>query len=130
MKVLDRTMPDVPQERCVPTMIRLLVSCLFLAATASVSDAATSPNFVIFYVDDLGWADTSVRMMDDEPTSRSDFYHTPALERLAPYGEVTVYRDRPRNDEDKLARVRDAHVILSSRSSERFTRSTRHSTIQ
>ena len=44
------------------------------------------PNFVIFYVDDLGWADTSVRMMDDEPLSASDFYQTPALERLAKQG--------------------------------------------
>ena len=67
-------------------MIRILVTCLCLTATARVSDAATIPNFVIFYVDDLGWADTSVRMMDDEPTSRSDFYHTPALERLAKQG--------------------------------------------
>jgi len=57
-----------------------------LAALASVSHAATSPNFVIFYVDDLGWADTSVRMMDDEPLSTSDFYQTPALERLAEQG--------------------------------------------
>ncbi|MDG1894339.1 MAG: sulfatase [Fuerstiella sp.] len=48
--------------------------------------AATSPNFVIFYVDDLGWADTSVRMMDDEPLSRSDFNQTPALEELARQG--------------------------------------------
>jgi arylsulfatase A-like enzyme len=49
-------------------------------------EAATSPNFVIFYVDDLGWADTSVRMMDDEPLSASDFYQTPSLERLAKQG--------------------------------------------
>jgi arylsulfatase A-like enzyme len=49
-------------------------------------EAAMSPNFVIFYVDDLGWADTSVRMMDDEPLSASDFYQTPSLERLAKQG--------------------------------------------
>ena len=59
---------------------------------AGVSQAATSPNFVIFYVDDrfyvddLGWADTSVRMMDDGPLSASDFYQTPALERIAKQG--------------------------------------------
>ena len=48
--------------------------------------AETSPNFVVFYVDDLGWADTSVRMIDDEPLSKSDFNQTPALERLARQG--------------------------------------------
>jgi arylsulfatase A-like enzyme len=60
--------------------------CLSLAGRTVADDAATSPNFVIFYVDDLGWADTSVRMMADESLSASDFYQTPALERLAKQG--------------------------------------------
>ena len=60
--------------------------CLSLAGSGRANEAATSPNFVIFYVDDLGWADTSVRMMDDEPLSASDFYQTPALEQLAKHG--------------------------------------------
>ncbi len=59
---------------------------LSLAGSARANEAVTSPNFVIFYVDDLGWADTSVRMMDDEPLSANDFYQTPALERLAKQG--------------------------------------------
>ena len=57
--------------------------CLCLAGITRADEPATGPNFVIFYVDDLGWADTSVRMMDNEPLSRSDFFQTPALERLA-----------------------------------------------
>lgn len=65
---------------------QLFATCLFVAAFAGVCQAATPPSFVIFYVDDLGWADTSVRMMDHEPLSVSDFYQTPALERLAKQG--------------------------------------------
>jgi arylsulfatase A len=65
---------------------QLFVTCISLTALASVSDAAPSPNFVIVYVDDLGWADTSVRMMADEPLSSIDFYQTPALGRLAKRG--------------------------------------------
>jgi arylsulfatase A-like enzyme len=57
-----------------------------LATLANTCQAATSPNFVIVYLDDLGWADTSVRMMDNEPLSKSDFYQTPALEELAKRG--------------------------------------------
>lgn len=49
----------------------------------------------------------------DDPPQIAD---SPALERLAPYGEVTVYRDRPGSVEEKIERVRDAEVILSSRS--------------
>ena len=60
--------------------------CSSLTGVLMSDEPAASPNFVIFYVDDLGWADTSVRMMDDEPLSRNDFYQTPALERLAKRG--------------------------------------------
>ncbi|MFT5322835.1 MAG: hypothetical protein ACI8P0_000676, partial [Planctomycetaceae bacterium] len=74
------------EPRIPPTMKTLVGTCLCLAALASVSQAATPPNFVIFYVDDLGWADSSVHMMDDEPLSASDVYQTPALERLAKQG--------------------------------------------
>ena len=72
-------------------MLRCFMHCtiavlLCLCLVPSVGAAESPPNFVIFYVDDLGWADTSVRMMDDEPLSASDFYQTPALERLAKQG--------------------------------------------
>ena len=63
--------------------IRLLLAPLFLAVSAFAGEA---PNFVVFYLDDLGWADTSVPMMDSEPDSRSDFYRTPNLEKLAACG--------------------------------------------
>ena len=45
-----------------------------------------APNIIIFYVDDLGWADTSVAMMDGDPESKSDFNQTPHLEKLAARG--------------------------------------------
>lgn len=56
-----------------------------LMAQAALAEKAP-PNFIIFYMDDLGWADTSVAMMDGEPLSKSDFYQTPHLERLAQRG--------------------------------------------
>lgn len=48
--------------------------------------AESAPNFIIFYVDDLGWADTSVEMMDGDSESKSDFHQTPHLEKLAARG--------------------------------------------
>lgn len=50
----------------------------------------------------------------DDPPQIAD---SPHLERLAPWGSVVVHRDRPPTREEKLARVADADVILSSRSS-------------
>jgi len=50
------------------------------------SFAKDSPNFIIIYMDDLGWHQTSVRMMDSEPKSKHSFYKTPNVERLAQMG--------------------------------------------
>ena len=72
--------------RCYIHSAIAVMFCLSFAGITRADEAATSPNFVIFYVDDLGWADTSVRMMDNEPLSASDFYQTPALQRLAKQG--------------------------------------------
>jgi len=46
------------------------------------------PNIILFFTDDQGWTDTSVRMMKDRPDSRSYFYQTPALEDMAKEGMV------------------------------------------
>ncbi|MDA7920688.1 sulfatase [Verrucomicrobiales bacterium] len=59
----------------------ILAAALFLQA-----QSAERPNFIVIYVDDLGWADTSVRMMDNDPESASDFHQTPHLEKLAKRG--------------------------------------------
>ena len=61
----------------------LLVFVLFCTC---LSGRNGPPNFLVIYMDDLGWADTSVPMMDSEPDSRSDFYRTPNLEKLAARG--------------------------------------------
>ena len=59
---------------------------LILISVSLPSQAAKRPNFIIIYVDDLGWADTSVRMMDSDAESASDFHQTPHLEQLARRG--------------------------------------------
>lgn len=63
-----------------------LVFALLCASLPMLCRAAERPNFIIVYVDDLGWADTSVRMMDSDPESASDFHQTPHLEKLARRG--------------------------------------------
>jgi D-3-phosphoglycerate dehydrogenase len=49
----------------------------------------------------------------DDPPQIAD---SPALERLAPWGDVVVHTDRPAGEDEKVARVHDAEVILNSRS--------------
>ena len=43
------------------------------------------PNIVLFFVDDLGWQDTSVPFWN-ETTHFNQRYHTPNMERLAKEG--------------------------------------------
>lgn len=61
---------------------------LFFAMSVSLLAKPAAPNFVVVYMDDLGWADTSVPMIEGREETRSDFYQTPGLERLAREGMV------------------------------------------
>ena len=59
---------------------------LLLLLTTTRLPAADAPNFVLIYADDLGYADTSVQMMDAEPGTKHSFIQTPGLDRLAKLG--------------------------------------------
>jgi len=58
--------------------------CLFGAEQPASS--ARKPNFVLILSDDQGWNGTSVQMDADIAESKSDFYQTPNLEKLAGQG--------------------------------------------
>ena len=45
-----------------------------------------SPNFILILADDQGWNGTSVKMMNNEPGSKSDYFETPNLELLSKRG--------------------------------------------
>jgi arylsulfatase A-like enzyme len=65
-----------------PIAFLVLAGCCALAGSAG----AASPNIVLLLADDQGWSGTSVMMDDRVAGSRSDFYRTPNLERLARAG--------------------------------------------
>ena len=64
--------------------IRLIT--IFFPFFASLCLSAKAPNFILIYADDLGYADTSVQMMDAEPSTQNAFIQTPGIERLAQMG--------------------------------------------
>ena len=70
------------------TLILLLASCCL---PPSALAATTSPNVVIFLVDDMGVMDTSVPFLTDEAGQPvryplNEYYRTPNMERLASQG--------------------------------------------
>ena len=46
------------------------------------------PNFILILADDQGWNGTSVKMINDNDLSMSDFYETPNIERIAEEGVI------------------------------------------
>ena len=46
------------------------------------------PNFIFILADDQGWNGTSVKMIEDNELSKSDFYETPNIERIASKGII------------------------------------------
>jgi arylsulfatase A-like enzyme len=59
-----------------------LLTILFIANTIS----AQRPNFILILTDDQGWTSTSQLMDDNIPNSKSDYFETPMLEKLAERG--------------------------------------------
>lgn len=65
----------------------LMLSCSNDSNKTNKKNApAISPNFIFILADDQGWNGTSVQMMNSEPLSKSDYYETPNLEKLASQG--------------------------------------------
>ncbi len=58
-------------------------SPLIAATSAKPSD---KPNIVFIFADDMGWTGTSVEMIPGDAGTKSDYYETPHLEKLAAMG--------------------------------------------
>tara|TARA_B100000214_G_scaffold79896_1_gene54014 strand:- start:888 stop:2357 length:1470 start_codon:yes stop_codon:yes gene_type:complete len=74
-------------------IVFFLVVILFLIFAFKSTDLSkekkknpTSPNFILILTDDQGWNGTSVKMMHNEPGSKSYYFETPNLELLADRG--------------------------------------------
>lgn len=63
----------------------VLISTLYACQTSVIKEEKSPPNIIVFFVDDMGWQDTSVPFWDKE-TPFNKRYHTPSMERLASEG--------------------------------------------
>ena len=68
------------------TILLLFFSCKSNDHSNEKQKLAVTPNFILILSDDQGWNGTSVKMMDNEPASKSDYFETPNLELLAERG--------------------------------------------
>tara|TARA_Y100000768_G_scaffold327153_1_gene264711 strand:+ start:380 stop:1942 length:1563 start_codon:yes stop_codon:yes gene_type:complete len=68
--------------------LKLIIIVFFYIFFNSCKTSSSHPNIILILTDDQGWTDSSVRMIEDREDSRSDFYETPNMERLAKEGMV------------------------------------------
>jgi arylsulfatase A-like enzyme len=62
-------------------MLNRILICLLFA-----SSAFAQPNIIFILTDDMSWTGTSVQIDEQVPESKSDFYQTPNIEKLATQG--------------------------------------------
>jgi len=67
-------------------MIFYLGSCEMTNHSHQKLKKSPTPNFIFILADDQGWNGTSVKMMRDEPGSKSDYFETPNLVKFADSG--------------------------------------------
>jgi len=67
-------------------ILLLLFACKSTDRSEEKEINITSPNFILILADDQGWNGTSVKMMHNEPGSKSYYFETPNLELLAERG--------------------------------------------
>lgn len=67
-------------------LVALTGLVLFCQMTVHGQSAPDQPNIIFILADDQGWNGTSVQMHPELPNSKSDYYRTPSLQKLADVG--------------------------------------------
>ena len=64
----------------------IFFSCFLFFKISVGQNISENPNFIFILADDQGWNGTSVEMLNGLKESKSDFYETPNIEKLAKQG--------------------------------------------
>ena len=59
---------------------------LFNRSLSAAEPLSETPNFIVILTDDQSWVGSSVQIKPDDPRTRSDYYLTPHMERIARMG--------------------------------------------
>ena len=66
--------------------MRFLIFLVLVSGLCHHASAVERPNFIVILTDDQSWVGTSLQIDPDDPSSKSDYYQTPNIERLAAMG--------------------------------------------
>ena len=85
-KLQERTSFNYASKFFFISVILILFACNSSNHSKEKETNYSSPNFILILADDQGWNGTSVKMMYNEPGSKSDYFETPNLEQLSQRG--------------------------------------------
>jgi len=79
-------------------VLTCMITSTIAGGAVTAAELPSRPNFVFVLGEGQGWNSTSVAMDDRVPESKSDFFYTPSLERLAAEGTrfANFYAPSPR----------------------------------
>ena len=66
--------------------LKILLTLLFSCLSISYAQNPKKPNFILILTDDQSWVGTSFLADPKDPRSKSDFYQTHNMKRLAESG--------------------------------------------
>jgi arylsulfatase A len=81
MKTIDKI-----TKRSSLTYFFVMATTCFVCIPLKVYPQIKSPNIIFILTDDQGWSCTSIGMDPRDPDSKSDFFETPSIDRLASEG--------------------------------------------
>lgn len=64
------------------------LSCFLFFKILVGQNISENPNFIFILADDQGWNGTSVEMIENNTLSKSDFYETPNIQKIASKGVI------------------------------------------
>lgn len=73
-------------SKSVPQNLILFTVFYFSSFCSAQNNINTKPNFIVILTDDQSWVGTSFLADPEDPRSKSDYYQTPNMERLAKNG--------------------------------------------
>ena len=72
------------------TLLKLFAAGALTPPAMALGASNKKPNFILIYIDDQGWVDSAVRMIKERKDTKSDYFQTPHLKRMAKKGMVDI----------------------------------------
>jgi len=99
----------------IPLRVLTILSFFYFSSSNAQKEIKKKPNFIIVLTDNQSWVGISFRADPSEPRSKSDYYQTPNLKRLAIGNEASwlEVREKPQKKDAFLKCIEQKSTHLN-----------------